>query len=224
MLAHCGGSGRRPGHDAGGVAQAPAAAAAAEGGLRRRLLLVRRVGLRQGRGRALDDFRLHRRQAANPTYPQVSASAPATPRRYEIVFDPKKVSYQQLVEYFWRTIDPTVKDRQFCDSGRPYRTGDLPLGDGQMRSRPGVAGGARARPSRSKSRSSPRSSRPGRSTRPRTTTRTTTRRIRSATSTTATAAGAMPALEGALGQPGREPLTGLRVRRRDRPRRPFAAG
>jgi hypothetical protein len=38
------------------------------------------------------------------------------------VFDPRKVSYEKLVEHFWRTIDPTTKDRQFCDAGSPYRT------------------------------------------------------------------------------------------------------
>ena len=41
----------------------------------------------------------------------------------EVVYDPKVVSYEQLVDYFWRTIDPTTKDRQFCDAGSPYRTG-----------------------------------------------------------------------------------------------------
>ena len=40
-----------------------------------------------------------------------------------VVYDPTKVSYPQLVEYFWHTIDPTVKDRQFCDSGTQYRSG-----------------------------------------------------------------------------------------------------
>jgi peptide-methionine (S)-S-oxide reductase len=40
----------------------------------------------------------------------------------EVVFDPQRVSYARLVEYFWRTIDPTVKDQQFCDRGSPYRT------------------------------------------------------------------------------------------------------
>jgi peptide-methionine (S)-S-oxide reductase len=40
----------------------------------------------------------------------------------EIVFDPSKVSYEKLVEHFWRTIDPTTKDAQFCDHGSPYRT------------------------------------------------------------------------------------------------------
>ena len=35
----------------------------------------------------------------------------------EVVYDPKVVRYEQLVDYFWRTIDPTTKDRQFCDGG-----------------------------------------------------------------------------------------------------------
>jgi peptide-methionine (S)-S-oxide reductase len=38
------------------------------------------------------------------------------------VFDPQKISYAQLVEFFWRSIDPTTKDRQFCDAGSPYRS------------------------------------------------------------------------------------------------------
>ncbi|MES2958766.1 MAG: peptide-methionine (S)-S-oxide reductase MsrA [Pseudomonadota bacterium] len=59
---------------------------------------------------------------ANPTYEQVSAKLTGHAEAVEIVFDPKRVSYEQLLEYFWRTIDPTTKDRQFCDAGSPYRT------------------------------------------------------------------------------------------------------
>jgi peptide-methionine (S)-S-oxide reductase len=59
---------------------------------------------------------------ANPTYQQVSAKATGHAEAVEIVFDPQKVSFSQLVEHFWRTIDPTTKDRQFCDAGSPYRT------------------------------------------------------------------------------------------------------
>jgi len=58
----------------------------------------------------------------NPTYEQVSGKHTGHAEAVEIVFDPKKVSYEQLVEHFWRTIDPTTKDRQFCDGGNPYRT------------------------------------------------------------------------------------------------------
>lgn len=59
---------------------------------------------------------------ANPTYQQVSAKVTGHAEAVEIVFDPQKVTYERLVEYFWHTIDPTTKDRQFCDSGTPYRT------------------------------------------------------------------------------------------------------
>lgn len=58
----------------------------------------------------------------NPTYEQVSGKHTGHAEAVEIVFDPKKVSYEKLVEHFWRTIDPTTKDRQFCDAGNPYRT------------------------------------------------------------------------------------------------------
>ncbi len=61
-------------------------------------------------------------KVANPTYEQVSAKSTGHAEAVEIVYDPKRVSYEQLLEYFWRTIDPTTKDRQFCDAGSPYRT------------------------------------------------------------------------------------------------------
>jgi peptide-methionine (S)-S-oxide reductase len=59
---------------------------------------------------------------ANPTYQQVSNHSTGHAEAVEVVYDPAKVSYARLVEYFWRTIDPTVKDQQFCDRGSPYRT------------------------------------------------------------------------------------------------------
>lgn len=61
-------------------------------------------------------------KTANPTYQQVSGHTTGHAEAVQIVYDPAKVSYARLVEYFWRTIDPTVKDRQFCDHGTPYRT------------------------------------------------------------------------------------------------------
>ncbi len=39
-----------------------------------------------------------------------------------VSYDPAKLGYRQLVDYFWRPIDPTVKDRQFCDVGTQYRS------------------------------------------------------------------------------------------------------
>jgi peptide-methionine (S)-S-oxide reductase len=59
---------------------------------------------------------------ANPSYEQVAAKLTGHAEAVEIVFDPAKVSYEKLVEHFWRTIDPTTKDAQFCDHGSPYRT------------------------------------------------------------------------------------------------------
>ncbi len=61
-------------------------------------------------------------KVANPSYEQVSGKGTGHAEAVEIVYDPKQVSYEQLVAYFWRTIDPTTKDRQFCDTGSPYRT------------------------------------------------------------------------------------------------------
>ena len=58
----------------------------------------------------------------NPTYEQVSSHTTGHAEVVQVVYDPAKVSYEKLVEYYWRSIDPTVKDQQFCDHGSPYRT------------------------------------------------------------------------------------------------------
>ena len=59
---------------------------------------------------------------AKPTYHQVSAGGTGHAESVEIVYDPSKVTYAQLLDHFWHTVDPTVKDRQFCDVGTQYRT------------------------------------------------------------------------------------------------------
>ena len=69
---------------------------------------------------------------ANPSYEQVSAKTTGHAEAVEVVFDPAKVSYSQLVEHFWRTIDPTTADRQFCDVGSPYRTGIFAVDAAQL--------------------------------------------------------------------------------------------
>jgi peptide-methionine (S)-S-oxide reductase len=58
----------------------------------------------------------------NPTYDQVSHSDTGHAEAVLVVFDPTKVSYETLLDKYWRSIDPTTKDRQFCDVGKPYRT------------------------------------------------------------------------------------------------------
>ncbi len=59
----------------------------------------------------------------NPTYEAVSAGKTGHTEAVRVIYDPAKVTYSQLVEYFWKTIDPTEKDKQFCDSGSQYRSG-----------------------------------------------------------------------------------------------------
>ena len=60
---------------------------------------------------------------ANPTYRQVSAGGTGHAEAVRVTYDAARISYATLLDYFWRHIDPTVKDRQFCDSGSQYRTG-----------------------------------------------------------------------------------------------------
>ena len=62
-------------------------------------------------------------KTANPTYEAVSAGHTGHTEAVRVTYDPAKVRYAQLVEFFWRTIDPTEKDRQFCDVGDQYRSG-----------------------------------------------------------------------------------------------------
>ncbi len=69
---------------------------------------------------------------ANPSYEQVSAKRTGHAEAVEIVFDPRRVSYAKLVEHFWRTIDPTTPDRQFCDAGTPYRSAIFAVDDSQL--------------------------------------------------------------------------------------------
>ncbi|MCP3960067.1 MAG: peptide-methionine (S)-S-oxide reductase MsrA [bacterium] len=59
----------------------------------------------------------------NPTYRQVSAGVTGHTEAVQILFDPEKISYAELVDVFWRNIDPLAVDRQFCDGGTQYRTG-----------------------------------------------------------------------------------------------------
>ena len=58
---------------------------------------------------------------ANPSYKQVSAGRTGHTEAVRVVFDPRVISYGELLEIFWRNIDPTVNDRQFCDVGSQYR-------------------------------------------------------------------------------------------------------
>lgn len=61
-------------------------------------------------------------KTVNPTYRQVSAGGTGHTEAVRLSYDPGVVSYATLLDYFWHHIDPTVKDRQFCDIGNQYRS------------------------------------------------------------------------------------------------------
>jgi peptide-methionine (S)-S-oxide reductase len=52
----------------------------------------------------------------------VSAGRTGHTEAVQVTYDPSKVSYEKLLDVFWHNIDPTVKDRQFCDIGSQYRS------------------------------------------------------------------------------------------------------
>lgn len=70
---------------------------------------------------------------ANPTYEQVSAGGSGHTEAVRVTYDPARVSYAQLLEHFWKNVDPTVKNRQFCDSGSQYRSGIYWRSEGERR-------------------------------------------------------------------------------------------
>ena len=61
-------------------------------------------------------------RTASPTYDQVVRGGTGHLEAVQVTFDPARISYRQLVDRFWRTIDPTDPDGQFCDQGASYAT------------------------------------------------------------------------------------------------------
>jgi peptide-methionine (S)-S-oxide reductase len=58
----------------------------------------------------------------DPGYEEVSAGGTGHAEAVRVVYDPARVSYEQLLDVFWHNIDPTAKGRQFCDVGSQYRS------------------------------------------------------------------------------------------------------
>ena len=58
----------------------------------------------------------------NPSYEEVSAGGTGHAEAIQVIYDPARVSYEKLLNVFWHNIDPTARDRQFCDSGNQYRS------------------------------------------------------------------------------------------------------
>ena len=69
----------------------------------------------------------------NPSYRQVTGGQTGHAEAVEVIFDPAQVTYEQLLDVFWRNVDPTVVDRQFCDVGNQYRTAIFVHDEEQMR-------------------------------------------------------------------------------------------
>lgn len=69
----------------------------------------------------------------NPTYEQVTSGDTGHAEAVQVLFDPGRISYGQLLEVFWRQINPTQKNRQFCDVGSQYRTAIFYHDDEQKR-------------------------------------------------------------------------------------------
>ncbi len=61
-------------------------------------------------------------QVANPTYKDVSAGITGHAESVEVLYDPSKVTYEQLLDVFWRNVDPITPNQQFCDFGTQYRS------------------------------------------------------------------------------------------------------
>ncbi|MDQ3387970.1 MAG: peptide-methionine (S)-S-oxide reductase MsrA [Gemmatimonadota bacterium] len=72
-------------------------------------------------------------RVANPTYQQVSAGGTGHAEVVQVVYNPARVSYPQLLNVFWRNVDPLTANRQFCDRGSQYRSAIFYQGDEQRR-------------------------------------------------------------------------------------------
>jgi methionine-S-sulfoxide reductase len=59
----------------------------------------------------------------HPTYEEVCSGKTGHTEAIEILYDPTQVSYEMLLDIFWKNIEPTMLNRQFVDFGTQYRTG-----------------------------------------------------------------------------------------------------
>jgi peptide-methionine (S)-S-oxide reductase len=59
---------------------------------------------------------------ANSTYKQVNAGNTGHAESVQVEYDATKVTYNKLLKVFWKNVDPTAKNKQFCDVGDQYRS------------------------------------------------------------------------------------------------------
>ncbi len=69
----------------------------------------------------------------NPTYEQVGSGTTGHAESVQVTYDPARLSYERLVEIFWRNVDPTDGGGQFCDRGNEYRSEVFYEGEAQKR-------------------------------------------------------------------------------------------
>lgn len=58
----------------------------------------------------------------DPTYEEVSAGVTGHAESVEVAYDPAKLTYQKLLDHFWKNVDPLTPNAQFCDHGTQYRS------------------------------------------------------------------------------------------------------
>ena len=68
----------------------------------------------------------------NPTYRQVASGQTKHIEAVRIKYDPKKISYEKILYYFWRSVDPTDDGGQFCDRGYSYKTAVFAVDEKQL--------------------------------------------------------------------------------------------
>jgi peptide-methionine (S)-S-oxide reductase len=69
----------------------------------------------------------------DPTYEEVSAGGTGHAEVVQVLYDPARVSYERLLDVYWKNIDPTTPDRQFCDWGNQYRSAIFYTNDTEKR-------------------------------------------------------------------------------------------
>jgi peptide-methionine (S)-S-oxide reductase len=67
----------------------------------------------------------------HPTYYAVGTGATGHTEAIRVLYDPQKVSYEKLLDWYWHHVDPTDGGGQFCDRGSQYRPAILPVDDAQ---------------------------------------------------------------------------------------------